>query len=52
MLTAAFRMLKTGAPYRDLGPDHFSPRKGRPHPLIRQLVGLGCDVKPAKTACV
>lgn len=52
MLTAAFHMLKTGAPYRDLGVDHFSchAKAARTRRLIKQLVGLGYDVKPAKTA--
>lgn len=52
MLTAAFHMLQTGAPYHDLGADHFSchAKIARTRRLIKQLVGLGYDVKPPQIA--
>jgi len=50
ILTAAYHMLKTGTPYRDLGPRHFEPRQR--HALARRLLnrlqglGFAVEIKP------
>jgi transposase len=50
ILVAAYHMLKTGTPYRDLGPNHFEPTKrtALARNLLRRLEGLGfaVDLKP------
>jgi len=54
ILTAAYHMLKTGTPYRDLGPRHFEPRKrtALASQLLKRLEGLGytVDIKLLATA--
>ena len=47
MLTAAYHMLKSGLPYRDLGADHFSSRDRSKAilRLVRRLNDLGCNVQ-------
>jgi transposase len=51
MLTAAYHMLKDGADYRDLGPDHFDRRDKSKlaKRLVRRLedLGLTVEVRPA-----
>jgi transposase len=53
ILTAAYHMLKTGTPYRDLGPHHFEPSKksALTRHLLKRLEGLGytVDIKPLAT---
>jgi len=46
ILVAAYHMLKTGTPYRDLGPNHFEPTKKAAitRNLIKRLEGLGFAV--------
>ena len=48
ILTAAYHMLRDGAFYQDLGPDHFSRRaKGdKTVRLVRHLIALGYTVQP------
>ena len=50
ILVAAYHMLKTGTPYRDLGPNHFEPTKraALARNLTKRLEGLGfaVDLKP------
>jgi transposase len=50
ILVAAYHMLKTGTPYRDLGPNHFEPVKkaALTRNLLKRLEGLGyaVDLKP------
>ena len=50
ILVAAYHMLKTGTPYRDLGPNHFEPTKktALARNLLKRLEGLGfaVDLKP------
>jgi transposase len=54
ILVAAYHMLKTGTPYRDLGPNHFEPTKktALARNLIKRLEGLGfaVDLKPLAAA--
>jgi transposase len=52
MLTAAYFMLRDGAEYHDLGPDHFHRRERSRviHRLVRRLRDLGCDVAVTPTA--
>jgi hypothetical protein len=47
ILTAAYHMLKTGTPYRDLGPQHLEPRSksALASRLLKRLAGLGYDVE-------
>jgi len=47
ILTAAYHMLKTGTPYRDLGPSHFEPRQrhAAARRLLKRLEGLGFAVE-------
>jgi transposase len=51
ILQAAYHMLKTGTPYRDLGPTHFEPAKrgALARHLLKRLEGLGfaVDIKEA-----
>jgi transposase len=51
MLTASYFMLRDGAAYQDLGPDHFDrhDKKKTISRLVRRLQDLGCevDVRPA-----
>ncbi len=46
ILTAAYHMLKTGTPYRDLGPRPFEPakRSALARNLLKRLEGLGFTV--------
>jgi transposase len=48
ILTAAYHMLRDGAFYQDLGPDHFHRRAGsnRTMRLVTQLTALGYTVQP------
>jgi transposase len=48
ILTAAYHMLRTGAFYQDLGPDHFGRRSrgDRAARLVKQLTALGYTVQP------
>src|SRR4029453_8801440 len=48
ILTAAYHMLRDGAFYQDLGPDHFTrrARSGRTARLVSQLTALGYTVQP------
>ena len=48
ILTAAYRMLRDGAFYQDLGSDHFHRRAGsnRTMRLVTQLTALGYTVQP------
>jgi transposase len=50
ILTAAYHMLKTGTPYRDLGPQHLEPRSksALTSRLLKRLAGLGyaVEIKP------
>jgi transposase len=50
ILTAAYHMLKTASPYRDLGPDHLAPvtKAARANRLLKRLAALGytVDIKP------
>jgi len=50
ILTAAYHMLKTGTPYRDLGPHHLEPasKAARANKLLKRLAALGytIDIKP------
>ena len=54
ILQAACHMLKTGTPYRDLGPRHFEPRNRQAlaSRLLKRLQGLGfaVDIKEAAAA--
>lgn len=54
MLQAAYHMLRTGTPYRDLGPRHFEPakRSALARNLLKRLEGLGftVDIKEAPAA--
>jgi transposase len=54
ILVAAYHMLKTGTPYRDLGPNHFHPAKrtALARNLLKRLEGLGfaVDLKPLAPA--
>ncbi|KJY30323.1 IS110 family transposase [Streptomyces sp. NRRL S-495] len=57
VLIAAWHMLSTDTPYRDLGPEHFTERLGKARQtrrLVAQLAALGYDVdlqaKPTPTA--
>ena len=54
ILQAACHMLKTGTPYRDLGPRHFEPRNRQAlaSRLLKRLEGLGfaVDIKEAAAA--
>lgn len=47
MLTAAYHVLRTGTPYRDLGPQHYDRRNvaRRATHLINQLKALGVEVQ-------
>jgi transposase len=47
ILTAAYHMLKTGTPYRDLGPQHLKPRSktALTSRLLKRLQGLGYAVE-------
>ena len=47
MLTAAYHMLKDGALYQDLGPNHFDTRAKGKHVLrlVNRLQNLGFDVQ-------
>jgi transposase len=51
MLTAAYRMLRDGTLYQDLGPDHFHRDSPEAHAnrLARQIARLGfnCTITPA-----
>lgn len=46
LLVVIYHMIKTGSSYKDLGPDHFSPRDQDrlKHRLIHRLEGLGYKV--------
>ena len=54
ILVAAYHMLKTGTPYRDLGPNHFEPTKktALARNLLKRLEGLGfaVELKPLAAA--
>lgn len=54
ILVAAYHMLKSGTPYRDLGPNHFEPTKrtALARNLLKRLEGLGfaVDLKPLAPA--
>lgn len=47
MLTSVYHVLRTGMPYRDLGPDHYARRntKKSADKLVRQLKALGMKVE-------
>jgi transposase len=52
ILTAVYHMLKHGAAYKDLGPDHFDRRnkQAQTRRLVRRLVELGYNVSIAPLA--
>lgn len=52
ILTAAYHMLKTASPYRDLGPDHMAPATtaARASRLIKRLAALGYTVNITPSA--
>jgi transposase len=47
ILVAAYHMLKTGQPYRDLGPDHFDQQRPQhvANNLVKRLKALGYKVE-------